>query len=60
MTTKLFYRIVYSNNFPSINLLKKSVAISFAKKQASVYNITVKVYEYTFDGNCHGVIHTSY
>lgn len=60
MSTKLFYRIVHSNNFPNIDLLKKSVAISFAKKQASMYNIVVKVYEYTFDGDCHGVVHTAY
>lgn len=60
MRAKLFYKVVHSNNFPNIDLLKKSVAINFAKKQASMYGIVVKVYEYTFDGESHGIIYTAY
>ena len=60
MAAKKFYRIVHSNNFPNIDLLKKSAAINFAQKQTSLYGIVVKVYEYTFDGECNGVIYTSY
>lgn len=60
MGSQFFYRIVHSNNFPTIDLRKKSAAINFANRQASMFHIVVKVYEYTFDGDCHGIIHTAY